>query len=68
MKISFLHRATMAVAHPMLIVIYHVLRDGVAFVNLCSDFYTKFNRGKKIAADLKNYRPLADCQPPWLRR
>jgi len=52
------NRATIAVAHSMLIAIYHVLRDGVPFVDLGSDFYTKFNREKKIAACLKKLHDL----------
>ena len=52
------NRATIAVAHSMLIAIYHVLRDGVPFVDLGSDFYAKFNREKKIAACLKRLHDL----------
>jgi len=52
------NRATVAVAHSMLIAIYHVLRDGVPFVDLGSDYYTKFNREKKIAAYLKKLNDL----------
>ena len=52
------NRATVAVAHSMLIAIYHVLRDAVPFVDLGSDFYAKFNREKKIAACLKKLRDL----------
>jgi len=52
------NRATVAVAHSMLIAIYHVLRDGVPFVDLGSDFYAKFNREKKITACLKKLRDL----------
>lgn len=52
------NRATVAVAHSMLIAIYHVLRDRVPFVDLGSDFYTKFNRERKIAACLKKLQDL----------
>lgn len=52
------NRATIAVAHSMLIAIYHVLRDGVPFTDLGSDFYSKFNREKKIAACLKKLHDL----------
>ena len=52
------NRATVAVAHSMLIAIYHVLHDGVPFVDLGSDFYAKFNREKKIAACLKKLQDL----------
>lgn len=57
------NRATVAVAHSMLIAIYHVLRDGVPFMDLGSDFYLKFNREKKIAACLKRLNDLG-WQPP----
>ena len=59
------NRATVAVAHSMLIAIYHVLRDGVPFVDLGSDFYAKFNKDKKIAACLKKLHDLG-WQPPAL--
>ena len=52
------NRATVAVAHSMLIAIYHVLRYGVPFKDLGSDFYVKFNRDKKIAACLKKLHDL----------
>ena len=41
------NRATVAVAHSMLIAIYHMLKDNVAFKDLGSDYYTKFNTEKK---------------------
>jgi transposase len=59
------NRATVAVAHSMLIAIYHVLRDGVPFVDLGPNFYAKFNRDKKIAACLKKLHDLG-WQPPAL--
>lgn len=52
------NRATVAVAHSMLIAIYHVLRDGVDFIDLGCDYYSKFNREKKIAACLKKLQDL----------
>jgi len=52
------NRATVAVAHSMLIAIYYVLHDGVPFVDLGADFYSKFNREKKIAAYLKKLNDL----------
>lgn len=42
----------------MLITIYHVLRDGVVFTNLGADYYSRFNRDKKIAACLKKLHDL----------
>ena len=42
----------------MLIAIYYVLRDGVPFVDLGADFYSKFNKEKKIAGYLKKLNDL----------
>ena len=50
-------RARMAVAHSMLIAIYHVL-SGKAFVDLGADYYTQFNREKKIKSHLKQLQKL----------
>ena len=36
-------RAYVAVAHSMLIAIYHILKDGVAFKDLGAEYYNKFN-------------------------
>lgn len=52
------NRATVAVAHSMLIAIYHVLNDGVPFNDLGADYYTQFNRDKKIASHLKKLKEL----------
>lgn len=52
------NRATVAVAHSMLIAIYHILREGVPFVDLGSEYYSRFNREKKIAACLKKLHDL----------
>ena len=41
------NRATVAVAHSMLIAIYHILKDDVPFKDLSSDYYTKFNTEAK---------------------
>ena len=41
------NRATLAVAHSLLIAIYHVLR-GKEFRDLGEDYYTRFNKEKKI--------------------
>lgn len=41
------NRATVAVAHSMLIAIYHMLKDNVPFKDLGSDYYTKFNTKSK---------------------
>jgi transposase len=46
------NRATMAVAHSMAIAIYFVL-CGVPFKDLGADYYTQFNREKKISSHVK---------------
>jgi transposase len=62
------NRATIAVAHSMLIAIYHVLKDGVSFHDLGSDYYNSFNRDHKIKGYLKRleslgWTPDANCLP-----
>ena len=51
-------RAYVAVAHSMLIAIYHILNDGVAFKDLGADYYNQFNRERKINAYLKKLKAL----------
>ncbi len=51
------NRATMAVAHSMAIAIYFVL-SGHEFKDLGSDFYTQFNREKKIHSHFKQLQKL----------
>lgn len=51
-------RAYVAVAHSMLIAIYHILKDGVAFHDLGADYYNQFNKEKKINAYLKKLKAL----------
>lgn len=46
--------AAMAVAHSILIAIYHMLKDNQPYCDLGADFYNKFNREKKINSYLKN--------------
>lgn len=50
------NRATVAVAHSMLVAIYHMLKDNIPFKNLGSDYYTIFNTKKKLTIILKNYK------------
>jgi len=62
------NRATMAVAHSMLIAIYYVLKNGVVFNDLGSDYYDSFNREHKIKGYLKRlhalgWAPDAQCAP-----
>lgn len=52
------NRATIAVAHSMLIAIYHVLKNGVSYRDLGSDYYDNFNREHKIKGYLKRLETL----------
>ena len=51
------NKAKVAVAHSVLIAIYHVL-SGKEFKDLGADYYTQFNRDKKINAHLKQLQKL----------
>ena len=51
-------RAYVAVAHSMVIAIYHILKDGVPFRDLGSDYYNQFNKERKINAYLKKLKAL----------
>ncbi len=51
-------RAYVAVAHSMLIAIYHILKDGVEFCDLGAEYYNQFNRERKINAYLKKLKAL----------
>ena len=51
-------RAYVAVAHSMLIAIYHILKDGVVFKDLGADYYNQFNMERKINAYLKKLKAL----------
>jgi len=61
------NRATVAIAHSMLIAIYHVLQ-GAAFHDLGSDYYTRFNREKKINSHVKQLAKLGLDIPDELLR
>lgn len=52
------NRATLAVAHSMLISIYHMIKDDVEFNELGADFYNQFNTEKKINSYLKKLKEL----------
>ena len=52
------NRATLAVAHSMLISIYHMIKDNVEFNELGADFYNQFNTEKKINSYLKKLKEL----------
>ena len=56
------NRASMAVAHSMLIAIYHVLQ-GNQFRDLGSEYYNQFNREKKINSHLKALAKLGFALP-----
>lgn len=47
-------RAIVAVAHSMLVAIYHILKDGTAFQDLGAGYFNQFNRERKINSYLKN--------------
>ena len=51
-------RAYVAVAHSMLIAIYHILKDGTPFHDLGADYYNQFNQERKINAYLKKLKAL----------
>lgn len=51
-------RAYVAVAHSILIAVYHVLRDGVKFQDLGAEYYNQFNKERKINAYLKKLKAL----------
>lgn len=52
------NRATIAVAHSILIAIYHILADGIPFRDLGADYYDHFNRERKINSCLKRLASL----------
>jgi transposase len=51
------NKAKGAVAHSILIAVYHVLK-GKEFADLGADYYTQFNRDKKIKSHLKQLEKL----------
>jgi len=55
-------KAIVAVAHSMLIAIYHVL-SGQPFKDLGADYYTQFNREKKVNSYLRQLKKLG-WEPP----
>ena len=61
------NRATVAVAHSILIAIYHVLQ-GATFHDLGSDYYTRFNKEKKIYSHVKQLAKLGLEIPDELLR
>jgi len=57
------NRATMAVAHSILIAIYHMLKNGQPFVDLGVDYYHQFNPERKINRYLKKLSELGWLPP-----
>lgn len=51
-------RAYVAVAHSMLVAIYHILETGLVFKDLGADYYNQFNKERKIKAYLKKLKAL----------
>ena len=51
-------KAYVAIAHSILIAIYHILKDGVGFRELGADYYNQFNRERKINGYLKKLKAL----------
>ena len=51
-------RAYVAVAHSMLVAIYHILKTGVVFKDLGADYYNQFNKERKINAYIKKLKAL----------
>jgi transposase len=57
------NRAKMAVAHSMIIAIWHMLKYDTEFKDLGGDFYNRFNPERKIAMHLKKLKELG-WEPP----
>ena len=51
-------RAIVAVAHSMLVSVYHMLRTGLSFKDLGAQYYNQFNRESKIRACIKKLQEL----------
>lgn len=57
------NRATVAVAHSMLIAIYHILKDDVPFKDLGTDYYIKFNTEAKARYYMRKLQDLGMSIP-----
>lgn len=51
-------RAYVAVAHSILIAVYHILKYGVAYKDLGARYYNQFNKKQKINSLLKKLKTL----------
>lgn len=58
-------RAIVAVAHSMLVAIYHILKDGTAFRDFGAGYFNQFNRERKINSYLKKLKELGWESLPW---
>jgi hypothetical protein len=56
-------RAYVAVAHSILITIYHILKDGIVFKDLGANYYNQFNKERKINSLLNKLKALGWEQP-----
>jgi len=56
------NKATLAVAHSLLIAIYHIL-SGKAFCDLGADYYNRFNKEKKINSYVRQLSKLGVSVP-----
>jgi transposase len=57
------NKAKVAVAHSMIVVIWHMLKDGTDFYDLGGDYYNRFNPDKKISRHLKQLAALGWTPP-----
>jgi len=56
-------RGYVAVAHSILIAVYHILKEGEEFKDLGADYYSQFNKERKIHSYLKKLKSLG-WEPP----
>jgi len=57
------NKAKVAVAHSMLIAIYHMLKNNASFKDLGNDYYSKFNEQAKICYYLNKLKDLGVTVP-----
>ena len=57
------NKAKVAVAHSMIVAIWHMLKEDVEYKELGGDYYNKFNPEKKIARHLKQLAALGWTPP-----
>lgn len=56
------NRANVAVAHSMLIAIYHILNENIEFIDLGSDYYNQQNPEAKMAYHLRKIQELQELR------